>query len=146
MGIPLCVICCFSLASFNICSLCLGFVNLINICLRVFLSWVYLVWDLLGFLDFGGYFLPHYREIFNYYLLTYFLMPILFVLFFWDSYDLNVGTFNIVAEVSEVVLISFNSFFFFSLSASFISTILSPRLSSLLPQLFYCCFSPECFF
>ena len=29
MGIPLCVICCFSLAAFNICSLCLIFVKLI---------------------------------------------------------------------------------------------------------------------
>ena len=36
MGIPLCVICCFSLAAFNICSLCLIFVNLINMCLVVF--------------------------------------------------------------------------------------------------------------
>ena len=36
MGIPLCVICCFSLAAFSICSLCLIFVNLINMCLRVF--------------------------------------------------------------------------------------------------------------
>ena len=36
MGIPLCVICCFSLAAFNICSLCLIFVNLINMCLGVF--------------------------------------------------------------------------------------------------------------
>ena len=36
MGIPLCVICCFSLAAFNICSLCLIFVNLINMCLWVF--------------------------------------------------------------------------------------------------------------
>ena len=35
-GIPLCVICCFSLAAFNICSLCLIFVNLINMCLGVF--------------------------------------------------------------------------------------------------------------
>ena len=35
MGIPLCVICCFSLAVFNICSLCLIFVNLINMCLGV---------------------------------------------------------------------------------------------------------------
>ena len=31
-----CVICCFSLAAFNICSLCLIFVNLINMCLGVF--------------------------------------------------------------------------------------------------------------
>ena len=36
MGIPLCVICCFSLVAFNICSLCLIFVSLINICLGVF--------------------------------------------------------------------------------------------------------------
>ena len=36
MGIPLCVICCFSLAAFNICSLCLILVNLINMCLGVF--------------------------------------------------------------------------------------------------------------
>ena len=36
MGIPLCSICCFSLAAFNICSLCLIFVNLINMCLGVF--------------------------------------------------------------------------------------------------------------
>ena len=39
-------------------------------------------------------------------------MSFLFV-FFWDSYDLNVGVFSIVSEVSEVVLISFNSFFSF---------------------------------
>jgi len=41
-------------------------------------------------------------------------MGFLFV-FFWDSYDLNVGEFNIIPEVSEVVLISFRSFFFFPL-------------------------------
>ena len=34
------------------------------------------------------------------------------VFFFWDSYDLNVGVFDIVPEVSEVALISFNSPFF----------------------------------
>ena len=84
--------------------------------------WVYPVWDSLGFLDLGDYFLPHFREVFNYYLLKYFLMVFLFVFFFWDSYDSNVGVFNIVPEVSEVVLISFHSFF---LSVSFISTILS---------------------
>ena len=45
MGIPLCIICCFSLAAFNICSLCLIFVNLINMCLVVFH---------LGFILFGA--------------------------------------------------------------------------------------------
>ena len=36
MGTPLCVICCFSLDAFNICSLCLIFISLINMCLGVF--------------------------------------------------------------------------------------------------------------
>ena len=84
--------------------------------------WVYPVWDSLGFLDLSDYFLPHFREVFNYYLLKYFLMAFLFVFLSWDSYDSNVGAFYIVPEVSEVVLTSFNSFF---LSASFISTTLS---------------------
>ena len=124
---------------FNICSLRLIFVNLINMCLGVFclafilfgtlrVSWTWvtvsfpIVWDSQGFLDLGDYFLPHFREVFKYYLLKYFLMAFLFDFFFWNSYDLNVGAFDIVPEVSKVVLISFNSFF---LSASFISTILS---------------------
>ena len=85
--------------------------------------WVYPVWDSLGFLDLGDYFLPHFRDVFNYFLLKYFLMVFLFVFFFWDSYDLNVGAFNPVLEVSEIFLISFNCFF--SPSDSFISTILS---------------------
>ena len=114
MGIPLCDICCFYLAAFNICSLCLIFVNLINMC-RGVSPWVYLVWDSLGFLGLGDYFLPHFREVFNYYLLKYFLMVFLFVFFFWEPYDSNVVVFNIVLEVSEIVLISFNSFFFFPL-------------------------------
>ena len=57
----------------------------------------------LDFLDLGGYFLPHFREVFNDYL-KYFLMAFLFVFLFWDSYDLNVGEFDIVPEVSEFVL------------------------------------------
>ena len=36
MRFPLYVTCCFSLAAFNICSLCLIVINLINMCLRVF--------------------------------------------------------------------------------------------------------------
>ena len=57
MGIPLCVICCFSLAAFNICSLCLIFVNLINMCLGVFhlgfflsgILWVSWTWVIISF-------------------------------------------------------------------------------------------------
>ena len=49
-------------------------------------------------------------------------MVFLFVFFFWDSYDSNVGVFNIVPEVSKVVLISFNPsrVFFISFIALFI--------------------------
>ena len=107
----MCVICCFSLAAFNICSLCLIFVNLINMCLGVFRLGF---WDSLGVLDLGDYFLPHFGKVFDYYL-KYFPMVFLFVFFFWDSYDSNVGAFNTFLEVSEIVLISFNSFFFFPL-------------------------------
>jgi len=57
MGIPLCVICCFSLAAFNICSLSLIFVNLISMCLGVFhlgfirfgILWVYWTWVIISF-------------------------------------------------------------------------------------------------
>ena len=57
MGIPLCVICCFSLAAFNICSSCSIFVNLINMCLGVFhlgfilfgTLWVSWTWVIISF-------------------------------------------------------------------------------------------------
>ena len=87
--------------------------------------WVYPIWDSLGFLDLGGYFLPHFREVFSSYLLEYFRMAFLFVFFFWESYDSNVELFRIVPEVPEVFLISFFILFTFFLSVSFISTILS---------------------
>ena len=57
-GISLCVICCFSLAAFNICfSVCLNFVNLINMCLGVFhlglilfgTLWVSWTWVIISF-------------------------------------------------------------------------------------------------
>ena len=101
--------CCFYYLFFT-----LIFVNVISMSWGV-LPWVYPVWDSLGFLDLGDYFLPYFREVFSYFLLKYFLMVFLFVFFLWDAYDSNVGAFNIVSEVSEIVLISFHSFFFFPL-------------------------------
>ena len=86
--------------------------------------WVYPVWDSLGFLDLGGYFLPYFREVFNYSLLKYFLMAFVSVFLFWDSYDSNVGAFNTVLRslrLSPFLLIHFSFF----LSDSFISTFLS---------------------
>ena len=84
----------------------------------------YPVWNTLGFLNLGDYFVPYFRESFNYYI-RYFLMPFIVVFFFWDTYSSNIGVFNIDPEVSEIVLTSFNSLFSFFLAASFISTILS---------------------
>ena len=57
LGNPLCVICCFSLAAFHICSLCLIFVNLMNMCLWVFhlgfilfgTLWVSWTWVIISF-------------------------------------------------------------------------------------------------
>ena len=69
MGIPLCEICCFPLAAFNICSLCSILFNLINMCLGVF-HLVSLVWDSLGFLDLGGYFLQSFLPLAFNFILT----------------------------------------------------------------------------
>ena len=68
-----------------------------------------------GFLDLGGYFLPHFREVFNYYLLEYLLMAFLFVFFFWDSYGSNVG--HLTLSQRSLRLSSFLAviFFFFPL-------------------------------
>ena len=116
MGMPLWVICCFSLTAFNICSLCVIFVNLINMCLGGVSPWVSPVWDSWGFLELGSYFLPHFREVFSYYLLKYFLMAFLLVIFFCDAYDSMVGVFNIVPEA----LWGCSHFILFSLFLCFI--------------------------
>ena len=63
MGIPLCDICYFSLAVFNICSLCLIFGNLINMCLGVFhlgfilfgTLWVSWTWVIISFPILGNF-------------------------------------------------------------------------------------------
>ena len=72
MGFPLYVTCCFSLAAFNVLSLCLVFISLISMCLGMFL---------LGFILYGTlcaswtYHLPfHVEEIFNYNLFKNFLI------------------------------------------------------------------------
>ena len=110
---PLYVICRFSLAAFNNFSLSLIFVNLITMCLGVFLlgfilyeslctSWT---WVAISFPMLGKYSTIMSSNIFS---------DPSFSLFFWDPYSSNVGTFNIVPEVSETVLNSFHSFFLYS--------------------------------
>ena len=136
MGIPLCVICCFPLAAFNSCYLCLIFVNLINMCLGVFC---------LGFILFGTLWVSWTFVTISFPILGKFSAIIssnisswpFFLFFFWDSYDSNVGAFHIFLEVPEVVLISFDSFFLFSsLPHLFPPFYLLPHLSYLLPLLF----------
>ena len=86
--------------------------------------WVNPVVDSLGFLDLGDYFLPHFREVFNYYLLKHFLMAFLFVFCSGDSYDSTLGCLTFSQRslrLSSFLLIRFSFF----LSDSFISTILS---------------------
>ena len=73
--------------------------------------WVYPVWDPLCLLDLTGYFCFHVGEIFNYNLFKKFLISFLF-LFFQDPYNWNAGAFDVVLEVSEIVLSSFHSFHF----------------------------------
>ena len=125
MGIHLYVICCVSLAAFNIFYLYLIFDSLINMCPCMFLLG-FILWNSLCFLDLIDYFLSHIREVFNYNVFKYFLSPFLFLFFFWDPYNSNVSVFNIIPEVSETVL---DCFQFFSLICSVvvICTILSSR-------------------
>ena len=80
-------------------------------CVGVFLLG-FILYGTLHFLDLGDYFLFYVREVFNSNLFRYFLRPFLFLVFFWDPYNSNVGAFNVL-EVSDTVLISFHSFFLF---------------------------------
>ena len=82
MGFPLYVTCCFSLAAFNILSLCLVFVSLISMCLGVFLVGFFL-YGTLCLLNLIDYFLFHIGDIFNYNLFKNFLLPFLFLFFFF---------------------------------------------------------------
>ena len=119
MRIPLYVICCFSLAAFKIFSLYLIFDSLINMCLGVCFSLDLSCMGLSALPGLDDYFLPHIKDVFNYNLFQYFLSPFLFLFLFWDPYNLNVGVFNVVSEVSETVLNSFHCFFFILLCSSY---------------------------
>ena len=80
MGIPLSVICCFSLVAFNIRSLCLIFVSLINMCLGVFCLgfilfgtlWVSWTWEAISFPILGKFLTITSSNIFLY---PFFLSP-----------------------------------------------------------------------
>ena len=109
MRFPWYVTCYFSLAAFNILSLCLILFTLISMCLGVFLLQFILCGTLCLF-DLNDYFLFHVGKIFNYNLFKNFLIPFLF-LFFWDSYNLNVGAFDTVPSLWDYP--QFFSFFLY---------------------------------
>ena len=96
MGFLLYVTCCFSLAAFNILSLHLVFVNLISMCLGIFLlgfilygtlcaSWT---WLTISLSMLGKFSTIISSKIFSF--------PSLFLFFFWDPYNSNGGAFDIV--------------------------------------------------
>ena len=127
MWFPLYVTCCFSLAAFNILSLCLAsyrvrfllsFVSLVNMCLGMFLLG-FILHETLCLLDLIAYFLFHVWDISNCNLFNNFLMCFLFLFFFWDHYNSNISVFIIVPTVSETILSSFHSFYFILLFRSY---------------------------
>ena len=142
MGIPLCV-CCFSLAAFNICSLCLIFVNLINMCLGVFH---------LGFILFGTLWVSWTWVIISFPVLEKFSTIISSSIFSWSFFLSSSSGTPVIRMLGHLTLsqrslrLSSCQFFFLFSSLLHFSTILLPHLFSLLPQLFYCWFPPKCFF
>ena len=130
MGIPLCVICCFSLASFNICYLCLTFLNLINMYLQVFhlefilfrILWVSWNWVAISFSI-----LENFSTIISSRILSwafYFLSSSSGTPMSWMLGRLTLSQRSL--RLSSFLLIHF---FSFSLYASFSSTILSFTLN-----------------
>ena len=122
MGFSLYVACCFSLVAFNILSLCLIFVSLINMCLVCFPLGLSCK-DSLCLLDLMDYFLLHVGKIFKCNLFENFLIHLLFLFFFWDPNNLNVGAFVISQKSLRQSLIIFILFTLFCFS-EVISTIL----------------------
>ena len=134
MGIPLCVICCFSLAAFNICSLCLIFVNLINMCLGVFH---------LGPILFGALWVSWTLLIISFPILGKFSTIISSSIFSWSFFVSSSSGTPMIRMLGCLTLsqrsLRLSSFLLF------LPFYLLPHLSYLLPLLFYCWFPPECF-
>ena len=143
MGIPLCVICCFSLADFNICSLCFIFVNLINMYLGVFH---------LGFILFGTLWVSWTWVAVSFHILGKFPTIISSSIFSWPFFlSSSSGTpmirmlGHLTLSQRSLRLSSFLLILFSSLLHLFLPFYLLPHLSYLLHLLFYFWFPPECF-
>ena len=116
MRFPLYVTYCFSLAAFDILSLCLVFVSLISMCLAMFLLGFILYLTLCAS-DLTGYFIFHVGEIFN--SLQKISHTLSFSIPLWYPYNPNVGAFDMVPEVSETILSSLHFFYFILLFRSY---------------------------
>ena len=143
MGIPLCVICCFSLAAFNICCLCLIFVNLINMCLGVFH---------LGFILLGTLWVSWTWVAISFPILGKFSAIISSSNFSWPFFlSSSSGTPMIrilgclTLSQRSLRLSSFLLILFSSLFHLFPPFYLLPHVSYLLSPLFYSWIPPECF-
>uniref|UniRef100_A0A8C9CTW2 Uncharacterized protein n=1 Tax=Phocoena sinus TaxID=42100 RepID=A0A8C9CTW2_PHOSS len=119
MGIPLYVICCFSLAAFNIFSLILIFDSLINMCLGMFLLGFILYGTLCAYWTLLSISFPILGKFTTIISSNIFSVPFFFSSAPGTPYNSNVGTFNIVPEVSKTVLNSFHSFFFILICSSY---------------------------
>ena len=143
MGISLCHICCFSFADFNICSLCLIFISLINMCLGVFhlgfilfgTLWVSWTWVAISFPILGTFSAIISSSIFShpFFLLSFSGIPMIQML----------GCLTLSQR--SLRLSSFLFILFSSLLHLFPPFYLPPHLSSLMPQLIYCWFLSEHF-
>ena len=114
MGIPLHVICCFSLVTLNVFSLNLIFVSLSSLCLAVFLLGFIFVWPSLHFFHLSEHFFSHIWKIFSYNLFKCFLWPFLSLFSFLNPYDMNIYRFNVVPGVLLDSPQFFSFFFLYS--------------------------------
>ena len=126
MGFPLYVTCCLSLAAFNILSLCLVSVSLINMCLNVFL--LGLSCKGLSALPGLGWLFPFPCWVSSQLELLQKFSQHLFFFFPWGPCKLNVDVFNIVPNASEAVLNSFHYFPFILLFRSYLHHSISSSL------------------
>ena len=132
MGVPLYVICHFSLVAFNILSV-FTFCQFDYSVSRCVPPWVYPLWGSLYFLDLVDYFLSHVWEVFSYYIFKYFLRSSVSLFSFLDPYNVNIGVFRPL----RLSLFFFPFFFQYSVLRQWFPPFCPPgHLSVLLPQLF----------
>ena len=136
MWVPLYIICHFPLVAFNLLLLSLIFCQFDYCVSHCVPPWIYPSWDSLCFLNLVDYFLSHIREFFSYYRFKYFLWSILSLFSFWNPFNMNIGAFNAVPEVSLGCLYFFSLFFLYYITWQwFLPFCLPGHLSILLPLL-----------